>query len=202
MGVGAARTVESGRLEAEILDVGTAIASRLEAVKKSPMRAVDERAMAMAASDAELRAAMFRLVDVTPACRNLDDLGRHLAGLVEQVGERPPPMEAAMRAAHTKAGRVALGAAVAGGVRHMSHRFIAGATPREALGELERLWKRGIAFSADLLGEATVTSAEADAYATRCAEALDDLSAGARGWPARPTSSGTPPIRSPASTSR
>ncbi len=150
------------------------------------MRAVDERAMAFAASDDELRAAMFRLVDVTPACRNLDDLGRHLAGLVEQVGERPPPIDAAMRAAHTKAGRVALGAAVTGGVRHMAHRFIAGATPREALGELERLWKRGIGFSADLLGEATVTSSEADAYAARCAEALDDLSAGARRWPAQP----------------
>ena len=103
-----------------------------------------------------------------------------------------------MRAAHTKAGRVALGAAVAGGVRHMAHRFIAGATPREALGELERLWKRGIAFSADLLGEATVTSAEADAYAARCAEALDDL-VGRRSRLARATrtSSGTPPIRSP-----
>jgi RHH-type proline utilization regulon transcriptional repressor/proline dehydrogenase/delta 1-pyrroline-5-carboxylate dehydrogenase len=150
------------------------------------MRAVDERAMALAASDTELRAAMFRLVDVTPACRNLDDLGRHLAGLVEQVDERPPPIEAAMRAAHTKAGRIALGAAVAGGVRHMAHRFIAGATPRDALGELEKLWRRGIAFSADLLGEATVTSAEADAYAARCAGALDQLSEGARDWPPRP----------------
>ena len=150
------------------------------------MRAVDERAMALAASDEELRAAMFRLVDVTPACRNLDDLGRHLAGLAEQVGDRPPPVEAAMRAANTKAGRVALGAAVAGGVRHMAHRFIAGATPREALRELERLWRRGIAFSADLLGEATVTAPEADAYAARCDEALSTLAAGAAGWKPMP----------------
>src|SRR5436190_19158602 len=158
----------------------------MESARRSPSRALDDRAMALAADDEELRAAIFRLIDVTPACRNLDDLGRHLAGLVEQVHQRPPSIEAAMRAAHTKAGRVALGAAVATAVRHMAHRFIAGADARAALGELERLWRRGIGFSADLLGEATVTAAEADAYAARCAEALDELSAGARRWPARP----------------
>jgi RHH-type proline utilization regulon transcriptional repressor/proline dehydrogenase/delta 1-pyrroline-5-carboxylate dehydrogenase len=141
--------------------------------------------MALATRDRELRAAMFRLVDVTPACRNLDDLGRHLAGLVEQVPARPPSLDAAMRAADTKAGRVALGAAVAAGVRHMAHRFIAGADANDALRELEHLWRRGIGFSADLLGEATVTTAEADAYAERCARTLDDLAAGAPGWPAK-----------------
>src|SRR4051794_2297246 len=158
----------------------------MESARRSPGRTIDDRAMALASSDAELRAAMFRLVDVTPACRSLDDLGGHLAGLIEQVGERPPSIDVAMRAAHTKAGRVALGAAVAGGVRHMAHRFIAGANPRDALPELERLWRRGIGFSADLLGEATVTAAEADAYAARCEEAVNVLAAGAERWEPKP----------------
>ena len=69
----------------------------------------------------------------------------------------------------------ALGAAAAAGVKHMAHRFIVGETPRAALGVLEDLWKDGVATSVDLLGEATVTSAEADRYAARCAEALDTL---------------------------
>ena len=158
----------------------------MESARRSPSRALDDRAMALAAGDQELRAAIFRLIDVTPACRNLDDLGRHLAGLVEQVHRRPPTIEAAMRAAHTKAGRVALGAAVATGVRHMAHRFIAGADAHQAVAELERLWRRGIGFSADLLGEATVTAPEADAYAARCAATLDELAAGVRSWPERP----------------
>jgi proline dehydrogenase len=181
--VGSAASVDLDRLEAEILEVGRALAARMDAARRTPVRAIDDRAMAIAARDRELRAAMFRLVDVTPACRSLDDLGGHLAGLVEQVPERPPSIEAAMRAAHTKAGRVALGAAVAAGVRHMAHRFIAGVDAKDALGELERLWRRGIGFSADLLGEATVTAAEADAYATRCAETLELLAAGTMGWP-------------------
>jgi RHH-type proline utilization regulon transcriptional repressor/proline dehydrogenase/delta 1-pyrroline-5-carboxylate dehydrogenase len=57
----------------------------------------------------------------------------------------------------------------------MAHRFIVGVTPRDATGVLQDLWKEGVASSVDLLGEATVTSAEADRYAARCREALEGL---------------------------
>jgi RHH-type proline utilization regulon transcriptional repressor/proline dehydrogenase/delta 1-pyrroline-5-carboxylate dehydrogenase len=43
-----------------------------------------------------------------------------------------------------------------------------------------------VASSVDLLGEATVTEAEADAYAARCEEALSGLAQGGAAWPARP----------------
>ncbi|MGI8512712.1 MAG: proline dehydrogenase family protein, partial [Solirubrobacteraceae bacterium] len=82
--------------------------------------------------------------------------------------------------------RTALGAAVAGGVRHMAHRFIVGESPRAAVGVLSDLWAHGVASSVDLLGEATVTEAEADRYAERCAEALETMAAAARRWPPRP----------------
>ena len=51
------------------------------------------------------------------------------------------------------------------GVKHMAHRFIVGETPTDATGVLEGLWKDGVGTSVDLLGEATVTAAEADRYA-------------------------------------
>jgi RHH-type proline utilization regulon transcriptional repressor/proline dehydrogenase/delta 1-pyrroline-5-carboxylate dehydrogenase len=57
----------------------------------------------------------------------------------------------------------------------MAHRFIVGEDPKAALPALRRLWKDGIATSVDLLGEATVTAAEADRYAARCADALATL---------------------------
>ena len=41
-------------------------------------------------------------------------------------------------------------------------------------------------MSLDLLGEATVTQAEADRYAERCMDALETLAEAAPGWPARP----------------
>src|SRR3954454_11932409 len=57
----------------------------------------------------------------------------------------------------------------------MAHRFIVGATPRAAVGELRSMWRDGIAASLDLLGEATVTAEEADRYAARCTDALEEL---------------------------
>ena len=163
------------RLEREIQRVGRALAASFPSHRGNPLRAIDDRAMDLAAEDAELRAALFRFVDVVPACRSLDDLAAHLTGYLEQVHTHPASLRAAMRMGDTKAGRAALGAAGAAGVRHMAHRFIVGADPAAALPTLRGLWRDGIAASVDLLGEATVTAAEADRYAARCAEALDAL---------------------------
>jgi RHH-type proline utilization regulon transcriptional repressor/proline dehydrogenase/delta 1-pyrroline-5-carboxylate dehydrogenase len=91
-----------------------------------------------------------------------------------------------MRISGTRAGRTALGAAAAGGVRHLAHRFIVGESPSAALGALRGLWDRGVASSVDLLGEATVTESEADRYAARCTEAIEQLAAATRRWPERP----------------
>src|SRR5213079_1781570 len=142
--------------------------------------------MELASRDAELKAALFRLVDVTPATRSLDDLARHLTEYLDDVEERPPSLDMAMRMAGNAPGRRALGAAAAAGVRHMAHRFIVGASPKDAIPTLRALWNDGIASSVDLLGEATVTVSEADRYAARCAEALDVLASAYSGWPERP----------------
>jgi RHH-type proline utilization regulon transcriptional repressor/proline dehydrogenase/delta 1-pyrroline-5-carboxylate dehydrogenase len=142
--------------------------------------------MELASQDAELRAALFRFVDVTPACHSLDDLARHLTGYLEEVDDRPPPIQAAMRMSGSKPGRAARGAAAAAGVRHMAHRFIVGESPKAALKPIRHLWENGAAVSLDLLGEATVTEAEADRYAARCMDALETLSGAAPSWPERP----------------
>ena len=162
-------------LEREIQRVGPELAGAFPSRRGHPIKALDERAMDLASRDAELRAALFRFVDVVPACRSLDDLATHLTGFLEEVGDQPPSLHAAMKMGNTKAGRAALGAAGAAGVKHMAHRFIVGADPQDALPTLKGLWRDGIAASVDLLGEATVTAAEADRYAARCAAALDTL---------------------------
>jgi proline dehydrogenase len=168
------------------MEVGRSIHAAFPGKSRHPLRVLDQRAMELASHDAELRAALFRFVDVTPACRSLDDLARHLTGYLEEVDERPPPIEAAMRMSGTKPGRAALGAAAAAGVRHMAHRFIVGETPKAALKTIRHLWENGAAVSLDLLGEATVTQAEADRYAARCLDALETLAGAAPSWPARP----------------
>jgi RHH-type proline utilization regulon transcriptional repressor/proline dehydrogenase/delta 1-pyrroline-5-carboxylate dehydrogenase len=162
-------------VERDLREVGRQLAARFPPRTRHPVRALDAKAMELSSQYAELRAALFRFVDVTPACRSLDDLARHLAGYLEEVDAPPPPLRAAMRMAESRAGRTALGAAAAAGVKHMAHRFIVGDTPRAAVAELRSMWRDGMAASLDLLGEATVTADEADRYAARCTEALEEL---------------------------
>src|SRR3954465_15405278 len=173
-------------IDDEILAVGRDVAGRFPSAARRPLKALDDKAMDLASQDHQLRAALFRFVDVVPACRSLDDLARHLTGFLDEVPDRPPPLEVAMRMSNTKPGRAALGAAAAAGVRHMAHRFIVGETPREATKVLQELWRSGAASSVDLLGEATVPTAEADRYAQRCAQALDELAGVYEGLPQRP----------------
>ncbi len=180
----------TGALDPQIEAVGRELAAAFPAAARHPLRAVDARAMEFASADAELKAALFRFVDVVPACRSLDDLARHLTGFLEELDDTPAgaaggAVSSAMRISHTRAGRAALGVAAAGGVRHMAHRFIVGETLPAALKVLRGLWERGAASSVDLLGEATVTEAEADAYAGRCGETIEGLARGAAAWPAR-----------------
>jgi proline dehydrogenase len=172
-------------LEAELHEIGRRLAAAMP-VTRNPLKAFDNRAMDLAAQDAELKAALFRFVDVVPACRSLEDLARHLTGFLGEVEHAPPPVGVAMRMGNTRAGRAALGAASAAGVRHMAHRFIVGEDPKAALGVLRDLWKDGVASSVDLLGEATVTQSEAERYAGRCADALETLVGASRRWPPRP----------------
>jgi proline dehydrogenase len=176
----------AAELEPEVQRVGRSLAAAFPSGVRHPIRQLDAKAMELAAEDEQLRSALFRLVDVTPATRSLDDLAGHLRGYLSEVDDRPLPVGTAVRMAGSKAGRRALGVAVAAGVRHMAHRFIVGETPAGALETIRSQWKAGIGTSLDLLGEATVTQAEADRYATRCREALETVSADAPSWPSQP----------------
>ena len=122
---------------------GRALAAAFPSHRGNALKALDDRAMDLAAEDAELRAALFRFVDVVPACRSLDDLAAHLTGYLEQVHTRRRRCAPRCGMGDTKAGRAALGAAGAAGVRHMAHRFIVGADPAAALPALRGLWHDG-----------------------------------------------------------
>ena len=138
--------------------------------------------------DAELKAALFRFVDVVPGL----PLARRPRAPPDRLPRRGRGAAAAGRRracgwATRRAGRTALGAAAAAGVKHMAHRFIVGESPQAALGTLRELWKDGVASSVDLLGEATVTQAEAQRYAERCDGGARRRSPRPRAsWPERP----------------
>ena len=57
----------------------------------------------------------------------------------------------------------------------MARKFIAGATPAEAIQTVVGLRRRRLAFTADLLGEAVISELEADLYQQTCLTLLRDL---------------------------
>jgi proline dehydrogenase len=172
-------------LERDVLALGRQLAEQPRSVKAAK-RAAHDRAMSLATADPQLRAALFRLVDVAPACRDAGELAEHLAAYLDDVESPALPVQLGGRAADSARLGRAGGRVAATMVRQMARRFIVGETVAEAEPEIRRLWRRGAAVTVDLLGEATVTPAEGERYAERCHEAMLALAAAARRLPRRP----------------
>ncbi len=137
----------------------------------------DDRFMAATLDDPVVRVQLFRFIDALPALKESDSTRRHLAEYLAEAGDAVPWwLELALRLApegSTRAGWLAGTARFAAGV--MAQKFIAGATPQEALQTVLNLRRRRLAFTADLLGEAIISEAEADWYQQTCLEMIHGL---------------------------
>jgi proline dehydrogenase len=172
----------SDELEARIRTAGRELAELLPEPGRGPVAIAERRAMERLVTDSALRAAMFRFVDVRPACRSSAELVRHLEELLLEADESPVARRVT-RGLRIPPARAIAARTAALGVRRVARRFIVGTDATAALDSIGRLWRRGIATTVDLLGEATVTETEADRYAARCEETLRTLSRAAKQWP-------------------
>jgi proline dehydrogenase len=171
-------------IEPAVAAIGRELVAAMPTARRTPRAAVERRVMGAMVADPELRAAVFRFVDVRPACTDADELARHLGELLAEADDSPLARRGAALAGGALTRRP-VAAAAALGVRQMAQRFIIGADAEDALPAVEKLWREGVATTIDLLGEATVTEEEADSYADRCELALRVLHDAARRWPER-----------------
>jgi proline dehydrogenase len=145
-----------------------------------------------------LRSALFRFVDVAPACRGARDRGAHLRAFLREVeGDRIPLTLRPLRGPAPGPAVAAYGLATGPATSLIARRFIAGRDVPRAAANLRRMWRRGEASAVDLLGEATVSEAEAEAYFDRCEETLRELTDLTRDWPAQPLLDADPHGRLP-----
>ncbi|HET6510129.1 MAG TPA: proline dehydrogenase family protein [Baekduia sp.] len=171
-------------LEPRIATIGRELVAKMPTARRTPRAAVERRVMGAMVADPELRAAVFRFVDVRPACDDPRELARHLGELLAEADDSPLARRGAALADGPLTRR-ATAKAAALGVEQMAQRFIIGADARDALPAIEQLWRAGAATTVDLLGEATVTEEEAESYARRCEETLLTLHEASRAWPSR-----------------
>ncbi len=139
-----------------------------------------------ATSDPSFRTQLFRFVDVLPSIDGSEEISRHLREYL--CGPQTPRLVSrGLRLSSRVAFGKSMEAAIARrSVSEMASQFIMAEQAGGAAGKLERMWRRGRAFTVDVLGEKTVTEDEADRYATRVDQLLRQLSAASREWPSNP----------------
>jgi RHH-type proline utilization regulon transcriptional repressor/proline dehydrogenase/delta 1-pyrroline-5-carboxylate dehydrogenase len=142
-----------------------------------------ERMLEWAMSHPSFKTQLFRFVDVFPATTGDADVLRHLDEYFSEA-DVPRTFDLGLEVAdHVPFGKAAAASVARRNITRMARQFIVGADPAAAVEGLERLWRAGSGFTVDLLGEKTVTDAEADAYAARVDDLLSALVDATRGWP-------------------
>jgi RHH-type proline utilization regulon transcriptional repressor/proline dehydrogenase/delta 1-pyrroline-5-carboxylate dehydrogenase len=134
-----------------------------------------ERLLQWATNDPEFRVKLLRFVDVLPTLRSARAIADHVRQYFR--GSSPGIVQTASGLAAQPVFRPVLSRVVRQGVFSMAHRFIAGETPEDAVPVLRQLASDGVAATVDLLGEETLSDAEADAYLARYTALLETMSA-------------------------
>src|SRR5215208_2065722 len=152
---------------------------------RRPATAVGRRQLGSLDGRPALRSAVFRFVDAAPACRGASDRGEHLRAFLREVdGEPIPPTLRPLRGGLAPRPLLAAyGLATEPATVLLARQFIAGRDVKAATRNLRTMWRRGQALALDLLGESTVSEAEAEAYSERCARTLRVLAEMTRDWP-------------------
>jgi RHH-type proline utilization regulon transcriptional repressor/proline dehydrogenase/delta 1-pyrroline-5-carboxylate dehydrogenase len=176
--------------EDQIKQIGQDIFARMKGQKPSVFQKDwwSGKMMELSMQDEAFKVEMFRFVDVYPTLRDPVTIAEHLQEYFCRPEQNFPA------AFQWGLGRVkpdGMLARVAAGqiekqIEGMAQKFIAGRTAQEALPKLREMWDQGLAFTLDLLGEATVSEAEAQDYVARYTEILDTLIEKTKSFPAKP----------------
>lgn len=174
-----------GTLEARVEELGTQLLTEARARKSSfwAREHWEELLLQRLMSSEQFRIQALRFVDVLPALKDDEELVRHLR---EYFGEDELPLPGVARwgIEHASGGTAAhlVAAAVRTAMHGLSGRFIGGSNVREALRSVEHLRRDGLAFTLDLLGEATVSEREARDYHARYLSLLEEFAPPVRQW--------------------
>lgn len=132
---------------------------------------------------------LFRFVDVLPYLNTSDSLTRHIDEYFAGDDQDVPKV--------LKWGAGAMGSGLGGklaaglmaktiraNIEGMAKQFIIGENTSDAMKNLKKIRKDGFAFTVDILGEASVSEIESEAYLNEYMELLDALKKEQAAWPA------------------
>ncbi len=177
--------------EKDVMRVGSEIFKRMKGETPSVFRKDwwSGKMMDWSMKDDDFKVEMFRFVDVFPTLKDHVQVAEHLQEYFCRP-EQDFPASFQWGLSRVKPdSRIAKMAAsqIEGQVVGMASRFIAGQTAEEALETLRGMWRDELAFTVDLLGEATVSEDEAQTYLERYSEILETLCAETKDWTEQPS---------------
>ncbi|HLB28533.1 MAG TPA: proline dehydrogenase family protein, partial [Dehalococcoidia bacterium] len=175
-------------LEEEVYRIGRALIETAGRHRPQPWEGEwwYQRLLRWAVEDEVFKVQLLRFIDVFPMLRDAEAVAVHLRDYFGEEAVDRLPLRLGTTFATSGVTRGLMARVVARSVRTVGHRFIAGRTAQEALPVLRRLHRQGYAFTLDLLGEATLSEAEAKAYQGRYLELIETLAEEARRWPPNP----------------
>jgi RHH-type proline utilization regulon transcriptional repressor/proline dehydrogenase/delta 1-pyrroline-5-carboxylate dehydrogenase len=139
--------------------------------------------MDWAMADDRLKVELFRFVDVFPTLRTSGEIDRHLREYFEQPElQTPRLLRAGLAASRQRLVSPLATSLIRRQMLAFAQRFIFGRDAAAALPKLRKLRKRGLGFTLDVLGEASVGDAEAEDYQQRYLKLLDGLQREVAAW--------------------
>jgi RHH-type proline utilization regulon transcriptional repressor/proline dehydrogenase/delta 1-pyrroline-5-carboxylate dehydrogenase len=144
----------------------------------------DDKIMDFAMGNPGLKVQLFRFIDALPALRSKPEIARHLQEYLsaEEV-ELPGVLKRLLNFTDADSARQLAATTVAPAVETLAYRYISGReTIDKAIKAIERMRKDKLTFTMDLLGEAVITEAEAQAYLQRYLDLMEQLSTAAQNW--------------------
>ncbi|MEM7807402.1 MAG: proline dehydrogenase family protein [Planctomycetota bacterium] len=143
----------------------------------------NDKLMDWSMKDQAFKVQLFRFVDAFPNFKTPDEIYEHLVDFMSQPGVKPPPgMNLGLKAGGAMKGTVAK--TMAKQITGMAETFIAGTDAADAKDKLRKMWDKRLCFSVDLLGEACISDAEADAYQRKYLDLVENLPTWVNDWPA------------------
>ncbi len=149
---------------------------------------LEDKLMGLGMHDPALKVQLFRFVDTLPYLKRPAEVSRHLREYLNEAKDELPWWARWGTKLIPNSGILGRGLAFASqtGAKQMARKFIAGSNVGEAVEAVRAMRNRRLAFTIDLLGEATITEAEADHVQKQYLDLLHGLTREVNALPEEP----------------
>jgi RHH-type proline utilization regulon transcriptional repressor/proline dehydrogenase/delta 1-pyrroline-5-carboxylate dehydrogenase len=176
--------LESADVQKQIQTLGEDILKRMEGQSKVSLFSKDfwyGSIMDWSMKNEKFKTQMFRFVDVLPSLQSNTELSRHLKEyFADSGGDLPGVFNVGLGLGSLAPSLMA--GAIRKNVTQMAKMFITGENPQEALPVIKKMRKQKLAFTLDILGEATLSEREALDYQRRYLELINWLAKDSETW--------------------